>query len=186
MNKELQALLDKVNKERDVNLGINTNCDGCKDGEFEIVDIYYADKSGLAEDFIVIYHGTSIDEAIAEVIKYTDNAEHTSLIGKEADTESLNGFKDMNEYFHWLSANSMALHSKETPQMIDIKCTIPYDEENNYLLRVKEQDKELATELVNKAYNEFLKNDHCDFQEDASKLLRAKGVEFEFSIWEKE
>ena len=68
--------------------------------------------------------------------------------------------------------------------MITIKFCIAYDNEYDYCVIVNENDKELATELVNKAYNEFLENDNIsDFQEYASKLLSENGIEFEFSIW---
>jgi len=71
--------------------------------------------------------------------------------------------------------------------MSNLRLAIPYDEENNYLLIVKEQDKELAADIVNKAYNEFLENDSIsNFEKYASDILRDSGIEFEFSIWNKE
>ena len=75
MDRELKALLDRENKERKVNLGLNCNCEGCENGEFEIVDIYYSDKSGLPEDSIIVYHGTNKDEAMVAIMRYARDAE---------------------------------------------------------------------------------------------------------------
>jgi len=75
MDKELNELLEQKNKERKVDLGLNCNCDGCENGEFEIVDIYNANKSGLSEDFIIVYHGTNKDEAMVAIMRYARGAE---------------------------------------------------------------------------------------------------------------
>lgn len=69
--------------------------------------------------------------------------------------------------------------------MITIKTMIPYDNENNYCLLVKEEDKALATELINKAYNAFLNDEiHTGFQEYAEILLTEHNIQHEFSLWE--
>lgn len=75
MDRELKALLDRENKERKVDLGLNCNCEGCENGEFEIVDIYDSNISGLSEDSIIVYHGTNKDEAMVAITRYARNAE---------------------------------------------------------------------------------------------------------------
>lgn len=69
--------------------------------------------------------------------------------------------------------------------MTTIKTMIPYDNENNYCLLVKEEDKELATALVNRAYNAWLNDEiHTGFQEYAETLLTEHNIQHEFSLWE--
>lgn len=76
MKRELNALIEIVNKERKVELGINLNCDGCENEEFEVTDIYDANKSGLSEDFYVVYHGNNKIEAMAAIMRYVRAAEY--------------------------------------------------------------------------------------------------------------
>ena len=72
MNKELKELLDVKNRERKVDLGLNCNCEGCEDGEFEIVDV---EGACMAEEIIVVYHGNNKDEAMVAIMRYARNAE---------------------------------------------------------------------------------------------------------------
>lgn len=79
MCKDLKDLLEQSNKEREVYLALNCNCEGCENGEFEIVDIYECNKSGLSEDFIVVYHGRKKYEAMIAIMKYVRNAKEREV-----------------------------------------------------------------------------------------------------------
>ena len=69
--------------------------------------------------------------------------------------------------------------------MITIKTMIPYDSENNYCLLVKEEDKEQATDLINKAYNDWLnEEDAPNFEEYIEALLKEHEIQHELSLWE--
>lgn len=72
MDRELKELLEQKNKERKVNLGLNCNCDGCDNGEFEIVDV---EDACMSEEVFVVYHGNNKDEAMVAIMRYARNAE---------------------------------------------------------------------------------------------------------------
>ena len=72
MNKELKELLEIKNKERKVDLGLNCNCAGCENGEFEIVNV---EGACMAEEIVVVYHGKNKDEAMVAIMRYARNAE---------------------------------------------------------------------------------------------------------------
>lgn len=69
-------------------------------------------------------------------------------------------------------------------EKITIRFWIELEAGYYYCVIVNKEDKVLATDLVNKAYNEYLQNDNItDFQGHAEALLRENGIEHAFSIW---
>ena len=72
MDRELKELLKQKNKERKVMLWLNCNCEGCDNGEFEIVDI---EDVCMIEDVFIVYHGSNKDEAMVAIMRYARNAE---------------------------------------------------------------------------------------------------------------
>lgn len=67
---------------------------------------------------------------------------------------------------------------------ITIRFWIEFGSGYYYCVIVNKENKELATELVNKAYNDYLQDDAiADFQGHAEALLKGYGIEYEFSLW---
>lgn len=72
MDRELKELLEQKTKERKVILVLNCNCEGCDNGEFEIVDL---EDACMLEDVFCVYHGSNKDEAMIAIMRYARNAE---------------------------------------------------------------------------------------------------------------
>lgn len=69
-------------------------------------------------------------------------------------------------------------------EKITLRFWIEYGDGYYYCVIVNKKDKELATKLVNKAYNDYLQDEEVnDFQGHAEALLKGYGIEHEFSIW---
>ena len=135
-------------------------CIPCLEDETQIVIIF---ENGLSR----IFNLEGIEETLQKEAFYNELDDNSKTIISLAVASQRNGI--------------------ESEDKAEIKFLIPYDNEFCYCIVVNEQDKAVASELVNKAYNEFLENDEIyDFQVYASQLLTDNEIEFEFSIWNEE